>query len=127
MYQSTGVTGSSCHMPQFSLLKSSTSSFEGEINHMTNPLSISASISYSICHWGLLWPASWDAIIISEYISVELYNAFTSLILKALCVIETVSHRLLTKSRALRETGREGNVNRIYLHGQSRIDFKVRG
>ncbi|KAL1263372.1 hypothetical protein QQF64_006111 [Cirrhinus molitorella] len=100
---------SQSHVSQFSSLKSSAGSFQGEINHMTNPPSISASISYSIYHWGLLWPASCDAVIISEYISVELYNAFTSLILKALCVIETVSHRLLTKSPARHElAGRLG-------------------
>ncbi len=135
MCQRTGVTGSSCHKvmcPSSPRSRAAPVHFK-EKSITWQPPSISASISYSIYHWGLLWPASCDAVIISEYISVELYNAFTSLILKALCVIETVSHRLLTKSPARHGlSGRLGenvnvNVNRIYLHGQSRIDFKVRG
>lgn len=62
---------------------------------------ISSSITRSIYYCRLLWLASCDAVIISEYINVKPYNAFTSLILKALRIIETVSRRLLSKSLVL--------------------------
>lgn len=72
------------------------------------PLSpISSSITRSIYYCRLLWLASCDAVIISEYINVKPYNAFTSLILKALRIIETVSRRLLSKSLVLGLTQRQ--------------------
>lgn len=52
---------------------------------------ISFSISHSIYYQRLLWLASCDAVIISEYINVKPCNAFTALISKALHIIETVS------------------------------------
>lgn len=51
---------------------------------------ISSSITRSIYYCRLLLLASCDAVIISKYINVKLYNAFTALILKALHIIEMV-------------------------------------
>lgn len=77
---------------------------------------ISSSITHSVYYCRLLWLASSDAVIISEYINVKLYNAFTALNLKALRIIETVSHRLLNKSLGLGD--RAGLTQREHHRGK---------
>lgn len=77
---------------------------------------ISSSITRSIYYCRLLQLASCDAVVISEYINVKPYNAFTALILKALCIIETASRRLLSKSLDL--IGRAGLAQREQLRGK---------
>lgn len=75
------------------------------------PLSpISSSITRPMYYCRSLWWGSWAAVIISEYINVKLYKAFTALNLKALCLSETVSRGLLSKSSGL--GGRAGLAKR---------------